>query len=696
VKIDWDAGHGPITGPINCGLTALTVGWAGNVAGMPTSWAAVAAGAGWLGTHIAGVRKGVTGTTLAMRTAAWLGAGAWCSVAIADSPWSTWSLGALVAGALGLGGAMAGAHHVEEKVAEAKAEAEVAAKKASLDGQRAALATEWDKRIAEVCTGLLVQIVGVEHWESGAGYTLDGECAGATKWRDFLAYQDGLAANAKLPEGCGVTVKAGAHRGAVLFDVSIVNALIADANYPADYSPLTINGPAPVGVYRDGEVAAPVMRQRSALIVGRRGSGKTNIMNLQITNQNRMTDNLAWVIDLNGGGLALPWLHAWEAAGRPGRPPIDWVADTPEKALAMAEAALRIAKARKPGYKKREIAANDDKLPVDATVPAITLNNDEIAELFSPRARRDETLRKTGDTLVQVMEIARAVAVNILNAALRATQDVVSEPQLLKQAALRIGMKSDETEMNYLFGWHDKASADEVPYAGCGFAKLDDEPARPFKAYRILPSQIGDVVLATSNLRPELDELSRRAAGEDYERRWEGTEHLFGNGPAPAPAAPAVEPEQQAPRRTSGVTADWGKPVADTKPDVQDALDKADAARDRLHQAMNENSTRDADLDQQFQDILREGGAIWQPPTTGNATPGDGKDPRRQQVFDIVAKAGPAGIGPAAILDAVTRLHPDVKPPNVTVIGRWLDADSRIHKPAYGRYAIRPDKKDTP
>lgn len=126
------------------------------------------------------------------------------------------------------------------------------------------------------------------------------------------------------------------------------------------------------------------MRQRSALYVGRRGSGKTNLMNVQLANQVRMTDNLAWVIDLNGGGLALPWLHAWEAAGRPGRPPIDWVADTPAKALAMAEAALRIAKARKPGYKKREIAANDDKLPVGPDVPAITLNNDEIAELFSP------------------------------------------------------------------------------------------------------------------------------------------------------------------------------------------------------------------------------------------------------------------------------------------------------------------------
>lgn len=691
MKLDWDAGHGPVTGPINCGLTALTVGWAGNVAGMPTSWAAAAAGAGWLGTHIAGVRKGVTNTTLGMRTAAWLGTGAWCSVAIANSPWSTWGLGSLLAGSLGLGAAMAGAHHVEEKAAKEKAEADVAAKKATLDGKRAEIAKEWEKRLTEVCPGLLVQIVGVEDWESGAGYTLDGECAGGTKWRDFLNYQDSLAANAKLPEGCGVTVKAGAHRGAVLFDVSTVNALIADANYPADYSPLTINGPAPVGVYRDGEKAAPVMRQRSALIVGRRGSGKTNIMNVQIANQVRMTDNLVWVIDLNGGGLALPWLHAWEAAGRQGHRPIDWVADTPEKALAMADAALRIAKARKTGYKKREIAANDDKLPVGPDVPAITLNNDEIAELFSPRARRDPILREVGDTLVQVMEIARAVAVNILNAALRATQDVVSEPQLLKQAALRIGMKSDETEMNYLFGWHDKASADEVPYAGCGFMKLDDEPARPFKAYRMLPSQIADVVQATSNLRPELDDLSKRAAGEAYEKRWEGTEHLFGNGPAPAVAPATTIPEEPAPPRGTGVTADWGKPAADTKPDVQDALDKADAARDRLHQAMNETTNNDPDLEQQFQDILRGGGAMWQPPTTGTD-----EDPRRQHVFDIVAKAGPDGIGPAAILDAITRLHPGVKPPHPDVIARWLGADPRIYKPRTGRYAIRPDQKDTP
>lgn len=691
MKLDWDAGHGPVTGPINTATAALAVGWAGHAAHMPPSWAALAGGAGWLGTHIAGRRAGVTGATLALRAAGWLGAGGWCSWAITDGPWSRWGIGTLTAGALLLGGAMAGAHRIEEKAAEKNAEAEVAAKRASLDGQAAEKAAEWNERLARVCPGLLVQIVGVEEWETGAGFTLDGECAGGTKWKDFKPYQDALAADAKLPEGCGIEVGPGAHRGAVLISVSVKNALIADADYPADYSPLSINGPAPIGVYRDGEQAAPVMRQRSGLIVGRRGSGKTNLMNVQIANQVRMTDNLVWVIDLNGGGLALPWLHAWEAAGRPGRPPVDWVADTPAKALAMAQAALRIAKARKPGYKKREIAANDDKLPVGPDVPAITLNNDEIAELFSPRARRDETLRQVGDTLVQVMEIARAAAVNILNAALRATQDVVSEPQLLKQASLRIGMKSDETEMNYLFGWGDKASPDEAPYPGCGFMKLEDDPARPLKVYRLKPALIADIVKATCNLRPELDELSRRAAGDAYANRWDGTSHLLGvTGSAPqAPAVPDPPAAAPAAARGSGVTADWGKPTTGNDSDVQAALDEAEAVRRRLHEAMGEASTRDPDLDKQFLDIVTGGGATWQPPA--NPSP-DSPDPRKQIVFDVVAQAGPNGIGPAAILDILGRQHPGLKAPHPDVIARWLGADPRIHKPKNGRYALRPDQ----
>jgi hypothetical protein len=687
VKLDWDAGHGPVTGPINTAATALAVGWAGYAAHMPPAWAVAAAGAGWVGTHIAGRRKSVTGATLGLRAAGWLGAGGWCSWAIAEGPWSTGMLASLAAGALGLGAAMAGAHHAEEKAGEKKAAADATAKAASLAGKAADIAKEWGARLARVCPGALVQIVGVEQWESGAGFTLDGKCAGGTKWKDFAPYQDSLAADAELPEGCGVTVGPGANRGAVLFDVSTKNALIDDAPYPADYSPLSYNDPSPHGIFRDGSVAAPVMRQRSGLTVGRRGSGKTNLMNLKIANQCRMFDHLTWVIDLNGGGLALAWLHKWYEAGRPGRPPIDWVADTPEKALEMAKALLRIAKARKPGYKHLEIQANDDKLPVSAAVPGITLNNDEIAELFSPRAMRDPILREVAGILVQIQELGRAAACNVENAALRATQDVLSEPQVLKQSALRIGLKSDEQEMNYLFGWSDKASADEAPYAGCGFVKVDDEPAKPFKAYRITPQQIEDIVKATADRHPELDELSRRAAGDAYTNRWDDTAHLFGQGPAPAAAPATPEPPQAAPRG-SGVTADWGKPAVGGNPDeVQALLDQADAAKDRLHDAMNENGTRDDDLNAKFMDIMTAGGAIYQAPAPEAAQ----EDPRRQIVFDIVIAAGPEGIGRAAIVEIFTRRNPSLTAPNPDVIARWLNAHPRAYKPKTGRYAIRPE-----
>lgn len=686
MKLDWDTGHGPVTGPLNTAGAALATSWAGHVAAMPYSWAAMAAGAGWLGTHIAGLRKGVTGATLALRAAAWLGVGGWCSWAIANGPWSQWSIGAVAAGALGLGGAMAGAHHVEKRKAEETARAEAAVQRASLNGQLGAIAAEWEQRIARVCSGAVVQIVGVERWESGGGFTLDGECGpGGTKWRDLAAYQDALAADAKLPEGCGVEAKKGAHRGAVLIDVTTVNRLIGEDPYPEDYSPLSLNDGLPLGVYRDGEVTAPCLRELTTLGVGRKGSGKTNLLHVCIAGQARMTDNLPWVIDLNGGGLALPWLRAWHAAGRPGKPPIDWVADTPEKVLKMAKALLRIAKARKPGYANLMIQANDDKIPVSPQVPGIMATSDEIAELYSPKARQDPVLKEAGNILVQVVELARAVAVNEINAALRATQDVVTEPQVLAQSGLKIGMKSDDRELSYLFGWNDKASPDDAPFPGCGFIKILDEAARPFKAYRIRPDQIADIVVATAHLHPELDELSRRAAGEDYEHRWDGTDHLFGTGPAPVPAPAAPEPP--APARTSGVTANWGSD-APAGSSAQDAIDEAEAVRRKLHDAMDDADRRDPALEQQFRDILSGGGADWRPPAPADEQR-ESKDPRRRMVFDIVSKSGPNGIGPQAIQDAIARLHPEVTPPHTTVIGRWLEADPRVHKPSYGRYAAR-------
>lgn len=701
MNLDWDAKHGPVTGPINTGVAALAVGYGGNVLGMPWQWAALTAGAGAIGTHIAGRRHQVTSATLALRAAGWLGAGGWCSWAIANGPWTEWGIGGLLIGVLGLGGAMAGAHHVERKEEEKRIVAEAAARRATLDGKRKAIADEWEDRIVRVCVGTVVQIVGVEPWTdaegkaTGGGFSLDGDFGpGGATWKTLKAFEDALASDAKLPEGCGVEVKAGANRGAFLIDVSTANALIDDAPYPSDYSPLSVNDPAPLGIHRDRTVVAVVTRQRSGLTVGQKGTGKTNLMNVKIANQCRTVDLLPWVIDLNGGGLALAWLHAWHAAGRPGRPPIDWVADTPRKALALSQALVRIALARKPGYKHLEIEANDDKLPVTAAVPAIVCDNDEIAELFSPRARRDPILRETGDNLVRVQELGRAAAANVENAALRATQDVISEPQILKQSALRIGLRCDEAELSYLFGWNDRLSPEDAPYPGCGFYKVDQEPARPFKVYRITPEQIREIVTATANLHPELDELSRRAAGEAYEQRWMGCDHLFGIGGAPA-AVEIAEPKSAPERpRGTGVTSGWGTAVGG---DAQETIDQAEEARRKLHEAMDETSGRDDNLDARFMDILAGGGVTWQPPAAeppaaAGPQPEDG-DPRKEMVFGIVEKAGADGIGPEAIREIFERFFKPhgYETPHAATIGRWLGADPRVHKPGYGRYAVRPD-----
>ncbi|CAM5718370.1 FtsK domain-containing protein OS=Streptomyces fumanus OX=67302 GN=GCM10018772_05140 PE=4 SV=1 [Streptomyces fumanus] len=202
------------------------------------------------------------------------------------------------------------------------------------------------------------------------------------------------------------------------------------------------------------------------------------------------------------------------------------------------------------------------------------------------------------------------------------------------------------------------------------------------KVYRIKPDQILDVVKATSDRRPELDELSRRAAGEAYEQRWAGTDHLFG-GPAPVPVSEEPAPARP---RGRGVTADWGTPRPGGE--TQDTINRAEDARRRLHEAMSETAGRDDDLDAQFRKIIAGGGVTWQPPAA--ATPGEDGDPRREMVFDIVAKAGPDGIGPEAIRDAISRLHPGVEVPHAATIGRWLSADPRIHRPRFGRYAVRP------
>lgn len=701
MHIDWESGHGPFTAPISAAGSALAVSYAAAAAGVAPWWGAAVAAAGLAGSHIAGRRAGAGRGDLVLRAAAWLGAGGWCSWAMTVGPWSGERLAALGAGAVALGTGMAGTRAARRRRDAARTAEAAAEAHATLQHRYRKLAAEWAARVDRVAGLDGVQVVGVEMWEHGGGFTLEGRLPeGGYTWRHVQRVQDGLAGDARLPHGCTVEITEGADRGSFLANIETQNQVVAGEPrmYPDDYSIRSYNDPLLWGVHRDGSEAGAVCRELCAIASARRGSGKTNLLHVWIAGQQRMNDALSWVIDLNGGGVALPWLRAWHKLGRPGRPPIDWVADTPEKVLAMAEALLRIAKARKPGYADLQIEADDDKLPVSPEVPAIIVNGDEIAELYSSKARKDPTLRKAGDTLLQVVELARAAACNTMMTALRATQDVLGEPQLVVQSGLKVAMQGDERELNYLMGWDDRITPQDMPTPGTGAYKVLDRLARPFQAYRITPTVITRIVEATCERRPVLDELSLRAAGEAYTNRWDGTDHLFGIGPAPAPAA-EPEPATERPVREGWTdpTANWGKPAPAAPPAAaDDAIADADAALRRIRGEIDETTRRDPDVDERFEQIVQNSLAYTPPPAAVEDDEQPSTDPRYRIVFEIVTKSGPAGIGPEAIRDVIKRQHPDVEVPHAATIGRWLGADPRVHRPKFGRYALRPTNGDTP
>jgi hypothetical protein len=703
VQIDWESGHGPFTAPVSVAGSALAASYAANAAGAAPWWGAAVAGAGLAGSHIAGRMSSVGRGSLVLRAAAWVGAGTWCSWALVDGPWRMNCVAALAAGAVGLGSAMAGTRAAERRAAAEQAAEDTAAAAEGIARRYRALAEQWSERFDRVCGTKGVRVVGVEMWPSG-GMSLEGRLPeGGHTWRSVQRCQDGLAADARLPKGCTVEILEGVDRGSFIANIETQNQTAGEPRMlPDDYSPRSYNDPLLWGVHRDGSESGVTCRELCAIASARRGSGKTNLMHVWIAAQQRMVDALSWVIDLNGGGLALPWLRAWDKLKRPGRPPIDWVADTPEKALEMAEALLRIAKARKPGYADLMIEHDDDKVPVSPEVPAIIVNCDEAAELYSTKARKNPTVKKAGSVLLQVVELARAVACNIMATALRATGDVLEEPQLVVQSGLKFALQGDERELNYLMGWADKITPQDMPDPGTGAYKVLDKPARPFQAYRIVPSVIAQVVAATCHLRPVLDELSRAAAGKAYEQRWDNTDHLFnGKAPAPAPAAaPTAVAEAERPVREGWTdpTADWGKPAASSTV-ADDAIADADATLRRIRGEVNETTDRDPDLDAKWREIVERSGLAYTPPAelgddVNSVQPSN--DPRYPIVYGIVAKSGPTGIGPEAIRDAIARLRPDVDVPHAATIGRWLGTDPRVHKVKYGRYAVHPSKGDTP
>lgn len=686
--IDWDRGHGPVTGTLNAAYSALGVAAVGHHAGLPPTWALGASVIGALGSTLAGASAAepLSKGAILTRSGGWLAGGGWATYALtAPTVWSWSVLGPLAACTCGF----ASVADVLNRKKRRKAERDL---KAFAALTRTRIGMEWSDRFNRVCHVAGCVIEEVEQWtdedgnETGAGYTLGVLMPeGGSNWKTLASHTDALASDADLPEGCGVEVFAGVSRRRALVKVQLRNDMLnEDQEVPLDASPLDFNGWFDIGKLRDGGVAKICIREFSAMLVGAKRTGKTNQLSAVITRLLRMPNLRIWVIDFNGGGVALQWLRAWDALGKPGRPPIDWVAADVDEATLMASAAVRAAKARKIEYQQLMADANTDLLPLTDEIPGILIITDEGAEIYAnPRHRN------AAEPMKEVLRIAGASGVNQFNCFLRATADTTGDTIIKSQSTVRIGMRmSNEEEMSYLLGWRSGVLPADMPEQGFGALSLDEsKPAQVFRGWRVLPSHIKWFVENTVQYRENdaFDEVTLRALGDTYTTRWDRAEFIF-NASVPAPK---VQTTMVLEKDEEG-GEEWSAGV------------NSEEASANLRKAIEDAGGPSGDEIDAFQQLVRSGGLEDleaysfdnPPPDRADQSSADednsGNTDMRDVVVGMVKAMGADGVTVNEIVQALRRQYGDSAPVRQTVT-RWLRKDDRIERIGHGRYVFRQE-----
>ncbi|AEM80599.1 hypothetical protein [Streptomyces violaceusniger] len=524
--LDWAAGHGPVTGALSATTGAFAVATTGAATSMPPGWALGVGAAGALGHTVVGLRVRNAGRTLATRAASWLVGAGWTTWAMTHGPLTWTALGSLATIGVGIGAAARSTALFEEAREEEAFAAEQRQIAQELSAERREIAAEWVERIRRICN-ITVRVLGVEKWETGAGYSLDLEPQGGITYDRIAQYSVQLSADARLPHGCTATAAPGIHQGRTIMDVTTVNVLEEERTYPADYGPLSVMTGIPWGYRTNAEQIRAYLREQCALVVGPTGSGKTNMVHAILAGFARAEDMLTWVIDLNAGSAGLPWVlpvlngEVRTPEGKPVRPGVDWLAGTYEEAVTMLDAAVRVAKQRKMGYQDLLAKANTDLLPISPAIPQIMLVIDEGAEILASTDRR---MRKLGEKILEVIRIARAMGLRTVLTALGATGSVLGNLMIRREAKVRVALTGGETEgmdLSKMFPGTRGLRVDQAPYKGSGFMGTPESPAALFKTWRVLPNQIREIIAATSDRHPVLDTLSAKAAGPAYARRWD-------------------------------------------------------------------------------------------------------------------------------------------------------------------------------
>ncbi|WP_331445119.1 hypothetical protein [Streptomyces xanthochromogenes] len=666
---DWAAGHGPVTGALSATTGAFAVATCGAAGGMPPGWALAVGAAGAVGHAAAGIRLGNAGRTIAARAASWLVGGGWTTWAMAHGPLTWEALGTLAAIGVAMGTATRSTNLYEEAREEEAIAAEQRQIAAELSAERRAIAEEWAGRIERVC-GIHIRILAVEKWAAGTGFTIDAELPGGATYDLIAKKSAALSSDAHLPHGCTVTTGPGIHQGRVLIDVGTVNVLMDETPYPAGYGPLSLHTGIPWGYRSNADEILTFLREQCALVVGPTGSGKTNMVHVILAGFARATDVLTWVIDLNAGSAGLPWvLPALQSngSGTAVRPGVDWLASTYDEAVLLLDTALAVGRHRKMAYQELLARENTDLLPISASIPQIELVIDEGAEIL---VSTDRKMRKLAEKILEVIRLLRSMGIRTVLTALGATSSVLGNLMIRREAKVRVALTGGETEgmdLSKMFPGSRGLRPEQAPYKGAGFMATPESPVGLFKAWRILPHQIREIVHATSDRHPRLDDISAKAAGPAYARRWDADRIAWMRDPnaslpddetSTGSVVPGVEAlrsglnltalrEQDQPERDGSAASTEDQLAARFREQIDKEFGTAEEPRRtprREHPGLNLSALRDPAPEEAVGPEERDGGPEW-----------------LADAVTAIEAAGGAGMKPSAVADLVGRSRQAVR-----------------------------------
>ena len=476
--------------------------------GLPWQAAALTLAAGSVAGAGYELRKRSTVGTVTTRTLSWAASSAWSAWALSSAPLTAtgWATGI---GAWAIGAAL--------NVSISRSETTRSERKAEVKLRRISVGvlTEWEDRITRVANLTGCHGEDIKWWAEKVGYTVEIHLPpGGTTIDELSGLGKRFAADLRLPDGCGVEIRAGSNRGTVLIDVTLRDVITETRMYPEDFSELDLHNRFSIGDYRNGDPALGGLLDDCGILVGETDAGKTNLLRVVIAQLARMPNALIWAIDITGGGVALPWITPWATEGTAGAPIVDWIAHTPEEARFMVRLAGEVIAARKAGYQQLMRSRKTDKIPVDHAVPGIVIICDEVASLPQDIKEGIDKISNEG----------RAVRVRTCNCGLRATLDVITSAMKL-QAKWRVGLTvSDPEELAYLFPGYVKIDPADAPVAGSGWnlhTRLGPKRPSPFKVWYLVNELIDRICAECWKRRPTLDAISLDVPhGNAYRSRW--------------------------------------------------------------------------------------------------------------------------------------------------------------------------------